>query len=364
MSLVITRISLSDFRSYESFEIEPDARLTLLVGPNAVGKTNLIEAVQLLTSTESFRKPQWGEVVRWGAERSRLSLSAEGDGRRLDIDLAVSETGRREYRVNQKLRRRLVDVAGVLPCVVFTPDDLRLVKDSAEKRRSALDSLGSQLSPAYASTKIDYERVVRQRNALLREETTSRQQLAVWTEQLITVGTRFSEARRRLFARLSDALVTAHQGMTPDGPLEPRYTPSWERDGVVGDREETAVSLEAHLKMKESEERARGTSLIGPHRDEITFLLQGRDARAYGSQGQQRTIALAWKLGEVMVITDVSGQPPILLLDDVMSELDESRRHALAHFVGTAAQTIVTTTNTGYFEEELLQRALVVRLEA
>jgi DNA replication and repair protein RecF len=115
--------------------------------------------------------------------------------------------------------------------------------------------------------------------------------------------------------------------------------------------------------MKRAEERARRTSLVGPHRDDISFLVDGRDARAFASQGQQRTIALAWKLAEVMVVRDVSGQPPVLLLDDVMSELDSSRRHALTRFVGTTAQTIVTTTNLDYFDTELLERAKVVELE-
>lgn len=328
-----------------------------------MGKTNLIEALQLLTAAESFRRPQWADVIKWDAGRTVLSLEASGEGRLLQIELTITESGRREYRVNGKLRRRLVDVVGVLPCVVFTPDDLRLVKDSAEKRRSALDSLGSQLSPAYSAVRSEYDKVVRQRNAVLREEAVDEDALTVLTEQLVDVGERFYDARTRLFERLKTSMVVAHKGVVEGGDgLEPHYTPSWERDGIGESGLGTRDLLLRALRAKEREERARSTSLVGPHRDDITFTIGGRDARAFASQGQQRTIALSWKLGEVMVVTDVSGQPPVLLLDDVMSELDEKRRHALTRFVGTTTQTFVTTTNLGYFELDLLERAMVVEL--
>ena len=362
MGLVVESLQLARFRSYERLALEPHACLTVIVGPNAAGKTNIIEALQLLTAAESFKKPQWTEVVRWGEEQARLSLEARGDDRCLLIDLTVSAGGRREYRVNGKPRRRLSDVIGVLPSVVFTPDDLRIVKDSAERRRSTLDSLGVQLSPSYLRIKTEYERIVRQRNAALRESEVDEHQLGVLDEQLIAVGSRLYEARVRLFERVSAAMIEAHRGVAPDSELGVRYLPSWERDGTAPAAATAEEALGTHLEAKRAEEKARKTSLVGPHRDDIGFAIDGREARAYGSQGQQRTIALAWKLAEVLVVTDVSGQAPLLLLDDVMSELDAARRHALTRFVGTAAQTVVTTTNLDYFDEELLSRGAVVRL--
>lgn len=356
-------MEVEGFRSYESFVLEPDGALTLIVGPNAVGKTNLVEALQLLTSADSFRRPQWADLVRWGSDTARLSLAAEGDGRSLTIDLSVSAAGRREYRVNGKARRRIGDVAGILPSVLFTPDDLSLVKDSAERRRAALDALGSQLSSSYAQMKIEYERVLKQRNALLKEEDAQAQEMAPWTDRLVEIGTRFGQARERLFGRLALAMTQAYEGIADDGPLETRYLHSWQRDGVVAAQGETPEqTMRRHLREKAREELARRSTLSGPHRDEVTFVLAGASARSFASQGQQRTIALAWKIGEVAVATTVSGQPPVLLLDDVMSELDERRRHALASFVGTAAQTIMTAANIGYFEEGLVARSKVVKL--
>ena len=359
MSLRVTRVELQDFRSYESFELLPDDKITVVVGPNAVGKTNIIEAVQLLTATSSFRNPGWGECVRWGAEQASLVLEAEGDGRKLETRLVISASGRRTYSVNGSTKRKLSDVAGVLPCVVFTPDDLRMVKDSADRRRGAIDGVGDQLSPAYFALRGEYEKTVRQRNALLKTPSFDNEVMSALTERLTDRGEAFSAHRKRLFHRLAKRLEHVYSELVPGETLTAVYESSWVKRGLEEDGE---GSFQEALEQCREEEGARGTTLIGPHRDEIRFLIDGRDARAFASQGQQRTIALAWKLAEVSVITDVGGQPPVLLLDDVMSELDEARRHALTAFVGEAAQTIVTTANIGYFEPSMVDRARIVSL--
>jgi DNA replication and repair protein RecF len=351
-----------DFRSYEEYELELDPFLTILVGANAAGKTNLVEGLQLLTEADSFRKPSWAEVIRLGSQDgARLSLEAKGAGRVLDVDLEISPTGRRAYKVNGKARRAVNQVAGVLPCVIFTPEDLRLVKDAAEKRRTALDSLGSQLSPTYSRLRTDYEKILRQRNTLLREEA-SDEDLSPWTHRLIEVGSSLVVHRRRLFSRIKEAMIKVYSELAQDGPLEATYLTSWERDAAVSGDVEPGEAMKRHLEIKRPAERARRSTISGPHRDDIEFRIAGREARAYASQGQQRTIALAWKLAEVSVTTDIASQRPLLLLDDVMSELDEERRHALAGFVGSVAQTVMTTTNLGYFERALLDRARVVIL--
>jgi DNA replication and repair protein RecF len=363
VSLTITRISLEHFRSCSSVSVELDPRLTVIVGPNAVGKTNIVEAIQLLTAAESFRRPLWSDVVEWGAAEARAQLEASGDSRALTVELTISCQGRRSYRVNGKARRKIADTAGVIPCVLFTPEDLRLVKDSSERRRETLDSVGRQLSPAYAATRLDYDRILRHRNAVLKDETASVDTLEAWTEQLVSVGAALSDHRVRLFERIAGHLGRIHEEIASGQPLEARYRRSWDRDGAVG--VEGVGSVEAMrqaLGRRATEERARGTTVVGPHRDDIEFRIEGRDARTFASQGQQRSVALAWKLAELAVIQEISGQPPVLLLDDVMSELDEQRRHALTRFVGEAAQTVVTTTNLGYFEPDLIARARVVEL--
>ena len=334
----------------------------MIVGPNAVGKTNLIEAVQLLTEADSFRKPSWGDVVRWTSESASLSLGAEDGERRHDVRLMISAAGKRNYTVNGKAKKSVSQVSGRIPCVVFTPDDLRIVKDSAERRRSSLDGVGAQLSHTYGTLRRDYERVVRQRNSLLKQDVVDEDTLASWDERLVNLGSRLATHREGLFSRIVEKMIDVHEEMAPGGEPGARYEPSWARDGVSGGVENARAAMEAHLALKRGEERARRLTLVGPHRDEIVFTLAGRDVRAFASQGQQRTIALALKLAEVAVVADVSGKRPVLLLDDVMSELDEERRHALAATVGGVAQTIMTTTNLGYFDESLIERAQVVSL--
>jgi len=342
--------------------METGSQLTVVVGANATGKTNIIESLQLLTSADSFRKPSWKELVRWGSGAARIELLATGDGRVLETSLLVSAAGRRTYKVNGKVRQRVSDVAGILPCVVFTPDDLRMVKDAAERRREAVDNVGDQLSPAYRAARGEYERILRHRNQILRNDILDREMLELWTSRLVESGQAFGGHRGRLFGRLSNKMSEVYETLSGGESLTASYLRSWERDGTAVDENATEGPMEQAIRQRQRDEEVRKTSLIGPHRDEIVFNINGREARSYASQGQQRTIALAWKLAEVAVIKEIGGQPPILLLDDVMSELDEARRHALARFVGEAAQTFITTTNLGYFDKDLVDRALVVRL--
>jgi DNA replication and repair protein RecF len=358
---LITQITLRDFRSYEAFELQPHSELTIVVGPNATGKTNVVEAVELLTSANSFRRPNWADCVRWERPEAKLSLVAAGDGRHLDTELSISAQGRRAYRVNGTPKRRLSEVTGILPSVVFTPDDLRMVKGSADRRRAAIDGVGDQLSPAYQAARGEYERVLRQRNTLLRERSGETEEMAVWTERLVVSGERFSSHRRRLFERIEPLFRKTYSSLAEGERVEARYVASWDRP-EAGPGSTGVATMEQELLRRKHEEHARGTTLVGPHRDEVVFSVNGREARNFASQGQQRTIALAWKLSEVGVIDEIAGQPPVLLLDDVMSELDGDRRHALASFVGEAAQTIITTTNLGYFDPSLIERALLVTL--
>lgn len=362
MGLTVTRLELRDFRSYRKFEIEPDSRLTVLVGSNAAGKTNVIEALQLVTAGDSFRRPQWSELVRWGAHEASVLLKAEGDNRVLETGLTVRESGRRVYRVNGKIRRKISEFAGIIPCVTFTPDDLRIVKDSADRRRGAIDGVGDQLSPAYLTVRLEYERIVRQRNAILKDAQRNRDVLDALTERLVVKGVAFMGHRHRLFDRVAAKMSDIYETLAPGERLLATYVPSWCRTNEETSNRDPIESMREALRKTESEEKARGLTLVGPHRDEVIFSINKREARSFASQGQMRTIALAWKLAEVAVVTDIAGQAPILLLDDVMSELDEARRHALTSFVGEAAQTVMTTTNLGYFEKELVSRAKVVSI--
>lgn len=361
----IESLELRDFRNYEVFRLEPGRALTVLVGPNAVGKTNIIEALQLVTSTQSFRRPKWEDVVRWEANGARVSLFARRGSRRLDTTLDITTEGKRIYTVNGQMKRKLSDVTGVLPSVVFTPNDLDMVKGPSEKRRSSIDDLGEQISATYGSLRRDYARVVRQRNALLRGGVPGAH-AAVWDEQLVVLGSRLLSHRERLLARVMTSASAAYADLAGGEALTWEYR---DRCGLTSDREQgqltqqqAAVALRGALESRGEDERRRLVTLVGPHRDDIVFYVGGREARTYASQGQQRTVALAWKLAEVQVVHDVLRRRPVLLLDDVMSELDAARRAALSSLVTADTQTFITTTNLGYFSTELLEGATIVEL--
>jgi DNA replication and repair protein RecF len=359
----ISRLELTDFRNYTEWSLEPDAALTVLVGPNAIGKTNVIEAIQIVCTGTSFRKPEWQEIVRWGADTASVEASIEGEVRH-DVALQIEAAGTRSWRVDGLNKRRTTDATRFTPVVAFTPDDLSLVKGPAEQRRSAIDGLGEQLSATYGALRRDYTRVIRQRNALLRDGGAP-QDLHPWDAQLITLGARLHVHRQRLIDRVAEAMVPIYEHLSAGEDLSVSLSTKIDSDpGDRPDQHEVESALREALERRRADEWSRKASLVGPHRDDILFTLRGHDARAYASQGQQRTIALAWKWAEVAVVTEVAHKTPLLLLDDVMSELDVTRRGALTDLVQRDIQTFVTTTTTDYFDTSLLRSARVLSLGA
>ena len=361
----ITRINLTNYRNIRSWVVEPHRSLTVFLGPNAAGKTNTIEAIQVACTGTSFRKPAWSELVQWGEPASQITVEADGETPGVSTTLVVGVDGQRVWKLNGVKKRSAASATRFVPVVVFTPDDLAMVKGPAEQRRSNLDALGEQLSPVYGALRRDYMRVVRQRNALLREEATPTE-LEPWDVQVITLGARLHTHRRRLLSRVAGYLTPTYHELSKGESLGIRMV---DRCGVGETPIDKEVSndvvvegLTRELARRMSDEHLRKVTLVGPHRDDIEFTINGAEARPFASQGQQRTIALAWKLAEVRVVNTVLMKTPVLLLDDVMSELDQDRRAALTGLIQQDIQTFVTTTNTGYFDPELLDQATVLKV--
>ena len=366
MTLSARTLQVTDYRNFSHATLELSSGVTILVGRNAAGKTNLIEALQLLTSGRSFRRPTPAELVRTGHSSARMELVVEGDGRHIDLACEVV-AGKRQFVRNGK-RCRASGVRGVLPSVLFCPDDLDMVKRSARLRREALDTFGIQLNEQYAQLVSSYERIVEQRNTLLRTYGGDPGVLAAWDEALVQTGVSLMMHRTALLARVRAHLIEAYRGIAEHEELDVRYVPSISDEEVpVGmegavpfDRATVTDLFWQRLGAARDDELRRGMTLVGPHRDEIRFTIDGRDARTFASQGQQRSLVLAWKVAEVQVTRDILGAPPLLLLDDVMSELDAARRHAFLAFIQEEIQTVITTTNLGYFSDDVLRRARVV----
>lgn len=364
MTMYARDLSVARYRSFDSYRLALSDGVTVLAGPNAAGKTNLIEALQLLTSGASFRHPTAAELVHDGACSCKVELRLEGDGRVLDMGLSV-EDGKRSFSRNGK-RCAASGVRGVLPSVLFCPDHLDMVKRGAIERRTALDDFGVQLSARYADLASAYGRCVSQRNALLKEAWCCREMLGAWNESLARAASALLVHRLALLDRLSGHVCDAYGRVASGESAGVSYVSTLGDLPRTEDRDELRSWAYEHmlsaLDERADEEIRRGVTLVGPHRDEIEFSVAGRSARSFASQGQQRTLVLAWKVAEVAVARDILGTAPLLLLDDVMSELDAGRRGAFLQLIGDDIQTVITTTNLGYFTDDLLDRAKVVSM--
>ncbi len=358
MSLVVTRISFSGYRNLDGVVLEPSPGVTVLVGPNAVGKTNTVEALQYLTAGQSFRRPSPTELVAPGAREARVSARLEGDGRVVDVELVAAEGSRKFLRNGKPCRSQ--DLPGTLLSILFCPDDLSLVKGSASMRRGELDSFGAQANAGYRKVLSAYTRSVEQRNRLLKDGCDP-VLLDAWDESVALGGATLLHHRLNLFTRLSSLVSEVYADVASGEALACRYAPSVAGAEAGMGRDQLRDLMLRRMEESRDDDLRRGQTLVGPHRDDISFEIEGRDARAFGSQGQQRTVALAWKMAEVRLCEDLLGERPLLLLDDVMSELDENRRACVTKFVEGGIQTVITTTNLGYFDDSLLEGMKVVR---
>ena len=369
----IVDLEFSNFRNYEHFELSEIGDLVVLHGPNAVGKTNVLEGIHLVTAATSFRNAQIGQLVRQGSAHARIRADLRDEQRLITTTLYMEE-GKRRYQVNGK-NKTASDVKGTLPAVSFIPDDLDLAKKSSSVKRNSIDNLGVQLSKSYNVVYRDYEKALKYKNRLLKDDSPQSLIDAI-NETLLTVATQLYFYRRSLYERMVP-LVQDHYGrLAQSGEgFGASYLPSWLRvqerfPGLSYFSEESAKTLnrdevrtyiyDALACFNAEEVRAR-RAFVGPHNDQIAFMLDGKDAATFASQGQQRSIVLAWKLAEVQLVKQMTGANPVLLLDDVMSELDASRRDMLVEAVGDEVQTFITATDLSAFNESLLERAQIVR---
>ena len=323
MDLAIAHISFLNFRSYEAFDLDGIGPLTVLVGPNAAGKTNVVEGIGLLTAQSSFRHAPVDQLVRAGAPFARLTADVTDGSRQLELAVQMAE-GKKKHLLNGK-PKRTADLKGLVPSVTFTPDDLELAKGAMSVRRAALDALGSQLSANHYLIRRDYEKVLRHKNRLLKDEAPAAL-VGAMNETLVTCGAQLSCYRAALFEKLAASMASYYAEIT-DGHerLDAGFVPSWEEHDPLSfatrtfGRDEAREALADALARRGGEERVRKRALVGPHADRIEFFIDGKNAALFGSQGQQRSVVLAFKLAEATLIQDILRQKPVLLLDDVIA---------------------------------------------
>ena len=358
MSLKFNNINFYNFRNLNDKQISFSDGLTVLVGQNAVGKTNCIEALQLLTSGVSFRKSRPIELIAKDKEFSKIEGKISGDGRIIDVACEIRPNKKTFIKNNKNVRA--ASLPQTLPSILFCPDDLAFVKGSASVRRDELDGLGCKISEGYSKVLSAYLRAIEQRNKLLKDDWIDQSLLEAWDSSVSVGAATLLMHRYNLFLRIKDLIEEIYSTIAEEELLECNYLSTLDESPLGYSRDELSEIYFNKLKENRLNDIKRGFTQVGPHRDDLSFKVDGKDSRIYCSQGQQRTIVLAWKMAEVMLIEQITTQKPLLLLDDVMSELDSSRRSAVTSFIESGIQAVVTTTNLGYFPEELLQEAKVV----
>jgi len=350
--LYLRRLSLTNFRNYEQMDLEPDQFLNVIYGPNAQGKTNILESVYFTCTGKSFRTQREIEIIRWESGFSCVNSLLETHSRQLEI------------RILLKPGKKIIEVNGVQThgqplgwpgVVLFTPDDLVMIKGSPQERRRFLDLEIGPFNPQYSHNLSLYNRVLSQRNNLLREIKEKRiktDALDVWNEQLCRYGAKLLFMRLELLKALSPYFNSIHSDITGGKEkLELRYLSTLKLGGTAVE-EDIYEQFIRELAVVKNEEISRAQSLIGPHRDDLSVLINGVDARTYGSQGQQRTVVLSIKISLIMNWYREMNEYPVLLLDDVLFELDHSRQEELFKRIKGVVQTFVTSTGRNKQEFE------------
>lgn len=345
----VTHLSLADFRSYARVEVPLDPGVTAFVGPNGQGKTNLVEAVGYLATLGSHRVSSDAPLVRVGADRAIVRAAVRQGERRQLIELELNPGKANRARINRSSQVRPRDVLGIVRSVLFAPEDLALVKGDPGERRRFLDELITARSPRMAGVRSDYDRVLKQRNTLLKSAALARRHggrsvdlstLDVWDQHLARAGAELLAQRLDLIAAIQPLADKAYDQLAPGGgPVVLEYRPS--APGEAYTREALCEQLTAALAEARKQEIERGVTLVGPHRDDLLLRLGRLPAKGYASHGESWSCALALRLASYDLLR-AEGNEPVLVLDDVFAELDTRRRERLAELVAPGEQVLVT----------------------
>ncbi|NCJ08547.1 DNA replication/repair protein RecF [Synechococcales cyanobacterium C] len=366
--MYLSSLSLRHFRNYIEQHVDFSAPKVILVGQNAQGKSNLLEGIELLSTLRSHRTSRDQDLIRDAEPIGQISAILERQSGSVDLKLTLRSNGRRTVAVNSEAVRRQLDFLGNLNAVQFSTLDLDIVRGGPAERRQWLDAVLIQLEPLAAYVLQQYQHVLKQRNALLKQHRVhgtplDPQQLDLWNQQLATAGVRVIERRRRLLERLAPLAAHWHSRISGHHEqLQLVYQPNVEPEPQSPEAAQSHFL--AQLQDKSTAEQYQGQTLVGPHRDEISMTLNQTPARQYGSQGQQRTLILALKLAELTLIDEVVGDPPLLLLDDVLAELDLNRQNQLLDAIQERFQTFITTTHLGAFDANWLHAAQILTVES
>lgn len=365
--MFVKQLRLDNYRNVKHIELNTEQNVNIFIGQNAQGKTNLLEAIFVLALTKSHRTDKNKELIGWGEQSAHLEALVDKKYGPVTLELNLSAQGK-QAKINGLEQKKLSNFVGSLNVVMFAPEDLEIVKGTPGIRRRFLDIEIGQVQPNYLYALQQYQKIVIQRNNVLKnawqQGASAQAMLEVWNEQLVTHGVKIIKKRKQFINKLEQWARSIHEGITNGlEQLSIRYLPSFPMD----ETEDEAVLFEQFMlklsQMKEQEVR-RGITLVGPHRDDLTFFINDKEVQTFGSQGQQRTTALSLKLAEIELIHEEIGEYPILLLDDVLSELDQNRQTQLIETFQSKVQTFITTTGIESIHASKLKDANIYHVQS
>ena len=348
----LKKLWLQDFRNYSAEEITFEKGTNVIFGQNGQGKTNLLEAIYYMGSAVSFRGAPTEALIQQGLDTAIIRAEIQHEERDLLVEAEISTQRQNSIAINKQKIRPIRNLVGLIPMTIFGPDDLTLVKEGPSNRRIYIDDLLIRTHPNHLKKRTDLESVLKQRNAFLKQQkghvsNQNLQTLSVWSEQFATLSEQWGALRQETLMEIQDLAQEAYEKLVGGTEkLEISYNPRWLQEGLL--------SL---LKEAEKDEVRRGTTLVGPHRDDIEIFLEGMPARTHASQGEQRTIALSLRVAGHHLLHKVHKTKPLLLLDDVFSELDNDRTERLLHLL-VADQTFITTAMQPHIIKENMYREI------
>ncbi|MGI2294422.1 DNA replication/repair protein RecF [Paenibacillus sp. GXUN7292] len=363
--MFLKQIQLQNYRNYSELQLPLEHQVNVFLGPNAQGKTNLLESIFVLALSKSHRTSKDKELIGWQSDHAAITGTVDKKYGSVKLELMFSAQGKKA-KINSLEQRKLSDFVGSMNVVMFAPEDLEIVKGTPGVRRRFLDMEIGQVQPGYLYTLQQYSKVLQQRNNFLKSAdraALNQALLDIWNEQLASHGVKIMKKRQHFIQKLQTYAEQIHFGITNGTEqLEIHYRPSFEAEP---EEEETVLFQQFMIKLSQVKdgEIRRGVTLVGPHRDDLAFFINGKEAQIFGSQGQQRTTALSIKLAEIELIREEIGEYPILLLDDVLSELDHNRQTQLIETFQDKVQTFITTTSLDSVRLDKLQDVGIFHVE-
>lgn len=356
--MFVSEIRLNNFRNYAEQKIKLQPAINLVVGKNGQGKTNMLEAIYYSAIGKSPKTTKDIDLINWSKDKASFCVTLEKKSGKKTIEVLFNRQTKKIIRVNGVNLLKIGDLLGTLNVVFFSPDELKLVKDAPQDRRKFMDTDISQLSKSYFYNLTKYNKIMEQRNKLLKNYSNPKlvaQTLPIWDAQLADVGCKIVLERIKFLNKLKQIAKKAHNYLTGGNEdLTLEYA------GIIGEsEEEIKQKLLDGLKACRDKDLRLGYTNVGPHRDDIKLVVDGMDIRTFGSQGQQRTVALSLKLAELEIFKEEVGEYPVLLLDDVLSELDQDRQQRLLNYA-SKMQTVITTTQ---YDPFMFQHANIIKIQ-